>query len=100
VSKMNGSNRKKLYQEMVNDEGEFCKICNVTSKERQLVIDHKDNNNSNNLRENRQFLCRSCNYKKNPRRPVDECVSENEKSELEVNMNYQSLKRILASCFC
>ena len=45
---MNGQTRKKLYQEMVNDEGEFCKICNVTSKERQLVIDHKDNNNSNN----------------------------------------------------
>ena len=38
MSKTNGPNRKKLYQEMVNDEGEFCKICNVTAKERQLVI--------------------------------------------------------------
>jgi len=84
VSRMNGITRKKLYNEMINDEAEFCKICGVTAKERQLVIDHKDNNNSNNHRENRQFLCRPCNYKKNPR-PVDECVSENEKSELQVS---------------
>ena len=85
MSKMNGPTRKKLYKEMIVDEGEFCKNCNVLGKERQLVIDHKDNNNSNNHRENRQFLCRRCNYKKNPKRPVDECVSENEKSELQVN---------------
>ena len=78
MSKMNGPTRKKLYKEMIVDEGEFCKNCNVLGKERQLVIDHKDNNNSNNHRENRQFLCRTCNYKKNPRRPVDECVSEKE----------------------
>ena len=84
MSRMNGKTRKKFYKEMINDEGEFCKICNVDARERKLVIDHKDNNNSNNHRENRQFLCRPCNYKKNPR-PVDECVSENEKSELQVS---------------
>ena len=78
MSKMNGPTRKKLFQEMVEDEGEYCKMCGMSSNERQLVIDHKDNNNSNNSRENRQFLCRPCNYKKNPRRPVDECVSEKE----------------------
>ena len=85
MSKMNGPTRKKLYKEMIVDEGEFCKNCNVSGEEKQLVIDHKDNDNSNNHRENRQFLCRPCNYKKNPRRPVDECVSEDEKSELIVN---------------
>jgi len=87
VSKMNGPTRKKLYQEMVEDEGEYCKTCGILGEEIQLVIDHKDNNNSNNSRENRQFLCRPCNYKKNPR-PVDECVSDCEEStpsEIQVN---------------
>lgn len=82
MSKMNGPTRKKLYCEMILDEGEYCKHCGVSGKEKQLVIDHKDNDNSNNLRVNRQFLCRSCNYKKDPRRPVDECVSECESGDL------------------
>ena len=77
MSKMNGPTRKRFYLEMVEDEGEYCKKCGVSGKERQLVIDHKDNDNSNNRRENRQFLCRHCNYLKNPR-PVDEYVSEKE----------------------
>ena len=89
MSKMNGPTRKKLYLEMADGEGEFCRMCGVTAKKRQLVIDHKDNNNSNNRLDNRQFLCRPCNYKKNPRRPVDECVSDCEEgveqSELEKN---------------
>lgn len=88
MSKLNGPTRRKLYRGMSEDEGEFCKRCGVTAKERQLVIDHKDNDNSNNSRENRQFLCRPCNYFKNPRRPVVECVSESEahdQSELQTS---------------
>ena len=100
MSKMNGPTRKKLYLEMADGEGEFCRMCGVTAKKRQLVIDHKDNNNSNNRRDNRQFLCRPCNYKKNPRRPVDECVSEKEAqdpTEIQVNRTKEpQFKRLLA----
>ena len=86
MSNMNGPTRKKFYYEMVCDEGEYCKWCKVSGKEKQLVIDHKDNDNSNNQRKNRQFLCRPCNYIKNPRRPVDECVSEDENpTEISIN---------------
>ena len=96
MSKMNGPTRKKLYLEMSDGEGEFCKMCGVAAKKRQLVIDHKDNNNSNNRRDNRQFLCRPCNYKKNPRGPVDECVSDCEESipsEIQVNTSKEPLFR-------
>ena len=78
---MNGQTRKKLYAEMVADEGEYCKCCGLLPSEGQLVIDHKDNDNSNNFRENRQFLCRRCNYLKNSRRPVDMCERECESED-------------------
>jgi len=64
--------------------------------ERPLVIDHRDNNNRNNDLSNLQILCRSCNYLKNPRRPVDLCVSEEEthdQTELEVNRQREPLFR-------
>jgi len=77
---MNGPTRKKLYTRIAERDGEFCQKCEKLSSEGQIIVDHIDNNNSNNSFENLQLLCRSCNYKKNPRRPVDECVSENEKS--------------------
>ena len=95
MSKMNGPTRKRFYLEMVEDEGEYCKKCGVSGKERQLVIDHKDNDNSNNRRENRQFLCRHCNYLKNPR-PVDECVNDCEEStpsEIQIKTTKEPLFR-------
>lgn len=76
MSKMNGLTRKKFYQHLVQCNGEQCAFCNRTADQVQLVIDHKDNNNSNNNLENLQLLCRRCNYIKNSRRPVDMCVRE------------------------
>jgi len=76
VSRMNGQTRKKMYQYLCKRDGEYCRGCGVKSPKSQLVIDHKDNNNSNNQVDNFQLLCRRCNYKKNPRRPVDVCVRE------------------------
>jgi len=100
VSKMNGPTRKKRYKYLGKRDGELCKRCHVSSSEKQLVIDHIDNNNSNNLPENLQLLCRSCNYLKNPRRPVDMCVSENISeipSELEVNRTKEpEFKQLIA----
>ena len=88
MSRMNGSTRIKFYELIANRDGAYCRGCCALDKERQLVIDHKDNNNNNNDLTNLQFLCRSCNYLKNPRRPVDECVSEYEsgaQNEIQIN---------------
>ena len=77
MSKMSGPMRKKLYWIIVERDGEYCRCCGKLPNEGQLVIDHKDNNNSNNDPKNLQLLCRSCNYLKNPRpEPVDLSVSE------------------------
>lgn len=93
---MNGPTRKKKYTIIAKRDGEYCRGCGVLASERQLVLDHKDNNNDNNDPENLQFLCRSCNYIKNPRRPVDMCEREEEahvESELEVSKKKQPLFR-------
>lgn len=85
---MNGITRKKIYEELSQDHGEYCQFCGKRPEDMQLVIDHIDNNNSNNAQNNLRLLCRRCNYIKNPRRPVDECVSENrheETSELQTS---------------
>jgi len=83
---MNGRTRKKLYQVLANGDGERCKTCSVTPKERHLVIDHIDNDNRNNHPDNLQLLCRRCNFLKNWR-PVDKCVNKDyeEISEIEKN---------------
>jgi hypothetical protein len=85
---MNGNTRRKKYDDVAKRDGEYCRGCGVLSSERQLVLDHKDNNPKNNVNSNLQILCRQCNYFKNPRRPVDLCECESEapdQSELEIN---------------
>lgn len=70
MSNMNSRDRDRFYPEIVKRDGEFCKGCGKSAeatKEGFLCIDHKDNNNDNNSFENLQFLCRACNYYKNPR---------------------------------
>lgn len=77
MSKMSGPMRKKLYVIIAERDEEYCRCCGKLPNEGQLIIDHKDNNNSNNDPKNLQLLCRSCNYLKNPRpEPVDLSVSE------------------------
>ena len=85
---MSGNKRKKIYTKLAKEYGEVCQFCHNTPEQRQLVIDHKDNNNTNNFYKNLQLLCRRCNYIKNPRRPVDVCERDREmeeKSELQVS---------------
>ena len=45
----------------------YCLGCQALESERELIIDHIDNNNRNNNPSNWQFLCYTCNYIKNPR---------------------------------
>jgi len=81
VSNMNGLTRKKLYPLIAVRDGEYCRCCGALPSERQLVIDHRDNNDPSNDLSNLQILCRACNYLKNPRRPLDnvsECLNDDE----------------------
>lgn len=67
MSRMNSRNRKKFYKLLKERDGEQCNICRKKGGFETLVIDHIDNNNSNNDPENLQLLCPSDNTKKNPR---------------------------------
>ena len=81
VSNMSGQARKKWYKFLGKRDGEFCKFCRRSPKEMQLVIDHKDNNNSNNNPKNFQLLCRRCNLIKNQKRSIAVCVNENDSQD-------------------
>ena len=80
MSNMNSRMRRKAYAYLKKMFGAYCQGCHALETEKELVIDHKDNNNSNNNPDNWQFLCRSCNYIKNPRlaerEPLDVCGGE------------------------
>lgn len=76
---MNKRTRDKLYPIISKRDGEYCKCCGKLPHEAELIIDHRDNNNTNNTLTNLQLLCRSCNYLKNPRKePLDLCVNKKE----------------------
>lgn len=72
---------------IVERDGEFCKFCGRSPPEVKLVIDHKDNDNSNNFLGNLQLACRSCNYKKNPRRPLDMCERKSDSRFDSISIN-------------
>ena len=101
MSNMNSRKRKTAYPYLKNMFGAYCRGCQALESERELVIDHKDNNNKNNNPSNWQFLCRSCNYTKNPtlkeREPLDVCggVSEpfDTPSEIKINREREPLFR-------
>lgn len=85
---MNGNTRKKKYALVARRDGDYCRGCHTLASEKDLILDHKDNNPKNNNDANLQILCRTCNYLKNPRRPLDLCERGREtedQSELEVN---------------
>jgi len=83
-----------FYKIIAGRDGEYCRGCQALPFEKDLVVDHRDNNNANNNLENLQLLCKKCNYIKNPR-PVDKCVSvcKPRKTELSVNALKEPLFR-------
>ena len=93
MSNMNSRMRKTAYPYLKNMFGPYCRGCQKLESERELVIDHIDNNNKNNNPNNWQFLCRSCNYIKTPRlkerEPLDVCVGVSKPfdtpSEIKIN---------------
>ena len=101
MSNMNSRMRNTAYPYLKNMLGPYCRGCQALESERELVIDHIDNNNKNNNPNNWQFLCRSCNYIKNPRlkerEPLDVCVSVSGPfdipSEIKINRTKEPLFR-------
>ena len=101
MSNMNSRKRKTAYPYLKNTFGPYCRGCQALESERELVIDHMDNNNKNNNPNNWQFLCRSCNYIKNPRlkerEPLDVCVGVSKPldipSEIKINREREPLFR-------
>ena len=101
MSNMNSRMRNTAYPYLKNMFGPYCRGCQALESERELVIDHIDNNNKNNNPSNWQFLCRSCNYIKNPRleerEPLDVCVGVSKPldipSEIKINREREPLFR-------
>ena len=101
MSNMNSRMRNTAYPYLKNMFGPYCRGCQALESERGLVIDNIDNNNKNNNPSNWQFLCRSCNYIKNPRlkerEPLDVCVSVSGPfdipSEIKINRTKEPLFR-------
>ena len=84
---MNSRERKKWYAFLVDRDGEKCNICGIRGTKKTLVIDHINNNNSDDRPENHQLLCRRCNFLKNRRGSVDNvCVSVCEERPLPPEM--------------
>ena len=67
MSNMNSRTRQISYEYLKLRDGEYCRICGVSDENKLLIVDHIDNDTSNNTPKNLQLLCRRCNYNKNPR---------------------------------
>lgn len=83
---MSGQMRTKRYQVLVERNSEECNFCGNGPDVRQLVIDHRDNDNTNNEYDNLQLLCKRCNRIKKPTVSVDKCVKhQDEETSLSIN---------------
>ena len=93
MSNKNGRDRKRDYENIKKRDGAYCRGCQALETERELIIHHKDNNNSNNSYSNLILLCRKCNYMVHPRlserKPLDVCggVCDSLDRETEITIN-------------
>ena len=91
MSNMNKRQHDYFYPIISKRDGEVCKGCGKLpdeTKEGFLLLDHVDNNNSNNNLTNLQLLCRRCNYLKNP--PNSKPIESREKSpEMKANLRME-----------
>ena len=85
MTNLNDRQRKQLMPMiMAKQGGYYCVQCQSTPEDLiikgilpKLYIDHIDNNNDNNKENNLQFLCVSCNTKKNhPSKILDEAQTD------------------------
>jgi len=69
MSRMSGPRRARIFEYLVERDGRCCFIGGEILERNKLVIDHWDNNNSNNHPQNLHLLCKSANAIKNARGP-------------------------------
>lgn len=69
MPKLSPAERSDAWDLCAKRNGKRCKRCRRRATKGDSVVDHVDNNASNNPKDghNWQILCRSCNTKKNPR---------------------------------
>ena len=78
MARMNKRNRDKTLAWFRTRTGYYnkstgsylCQECGAPFPEKQICVDHRDNDNTNNHRRNLQPLCRSCNTIKNIKDPM------------------------------
>lgn len=66
TSRLNSRELKKIKISLRNRDGLKCNICKNSLTIKTLIVDHIDNDYSNNNMRNLQLACQSCNIKKNP----------------------------------
>lgn len=69
MGRLNGEQVKQKYMMLCLRDGERCHVCGRKPPSVQLVVDHKNNDDSDQRENNLQLLCRRDNYNKNPRGP-------------------------------
>jgi hypothetical protein len=81
TARLNSQELKIIKSNLIKRDGCKCSICGKDLPENKLVVDHKDNDFTNNNADNIQLASQSCNIKKNPpysgKRDIDfACVRE------------------------
>lgn len=90
---MRKSKRIELYHLLIQRDGDRCRICHVSGYRARLVVDHIDNDSRNNELSNLQLLCRTHNYRKNPRplKTIDSQIIQDPKPQtFEMRRNIQA----------
>lgn len=91
MTRMNKRQRDYFYPILVKRYGEICRMCGklaFETNEKFLLIDHKDNDNGNNILDNLQLLCRSCNKIKNPQEDK-EFYTREKSPEMKANLRME-----------
>ena len=94
MSNMNKRLHDLLYPLIEEKQGKICANFECGNVE-DLFIDHIDNNNSNNDIDNLQFLCRSCNTKKNHPRTTEPTIRNAPPEYTAGKKNYKLAKKYI-----
>jgi hypothetical protein len=98
MAHMNKTTRDKLYPILLEKQkGEYCINCLRTpfelealDKDPQLIIEHENNNDSDNRLENLRLFCKSCNTRKDNRYNKNEQFSRDADPSIILNLRNEN----------